>query len=56
MKVAKSSPAVSLALVVAAAGVVTASPEFALDEAGEFTAVRIPDVLLSPGDQSAGRQ
>ncbi len=56
MKTAKSPPAFSLALVIAAAGVVTASPELTLDAVGEFTPAHLAAALLGSLDQPAGRR
>jgi hypothetical protein len=41
-------------LVVMAAGVATASPEFTVDAIGEFTPIPLPDTLRSLSDQTSG--
>ncbi len=55
MKISGPLPTGSLALVVVAAGVVTVSPEFALDAVSEFTPLRLSDALLSLGSVAATR-
>jgi hypothetical protein len=50
MNTNRQVPLGSLALVVMAAGTVTASPEFAAEKVGEFTPIRLPDIPLKPGD------
>jgi len=46
-------PARNLALVVMAAGVVTASPEFVMEKVGEFMPLRLPDILMGHGDPAS---
>jgi len=50
MNTKRQVPARSLALVVMAAGVVTASAESAAEKNGEFTPIRLPDILSGLGD------
>jgi len=54
MSISRQVPARTLALVVMAAGVATASPEFTVDAIGEFTPIPLPDTLRSLSDQTSG--
>ena len=54
MNTKRQMPTRSLALVVMAAGVATASPEFAVETVGEFTPIRLSDTLLSFSDPTSG--
>jgi hypothetical protein len=56
MKIAHRLPAGSPALVVMAAGVVTASSEFTLDAVDEYTPVRLADSLLNLSDKPTARR
>jgi hypothetical protein len=53
MNTKRQVPAWSLALVVMAAGVVTASSEFVAEQVGEFTPIRLPDMLKGFGDPAS---
>ena len=56
MKTKRQVPARRLALVVMAAGVVTATPEFVVETVGEFTPIRSLDTLLSFGDPTSSQR
>jgi hypothetical protein len=56
MNAKRQVPARSLALVVMAAGVVTASPEFAVETVGEFAPMRLADTLLSFSGPTSGHK
>ena len=53
MNTKKQVPTGSLALVVMAAGVVTACPEFTVETVGEFTPSQLPDTLMGLGDPTS---
>ena len=55
MNTKRQVPARRLALVVMAAGVVTASPEFAAETVGEITSVRLSDILTGFSDLASSR-
>gem|GEM_PF-2767019 len=54
MKISLPVQVKNLALVAMAAGVVTASPEFTLEAAGEFTPIRLSDILSGSGEPGLG--
>jgi hypothetical protein len=54
MSISRQVPVRSLALVVMAAGVATASPEFTVDAIGEFTPIPLSDMLRSLSDSTPG--
>jgi hypothetical protein len=54
MKISRLGPAGSLALVVLAAGVVTACLEFPAETVSELASARLPDTLMALGDPTPG--
>jgi len=56
MNTQRQVPARSLALVVVAAGVATASPEFAVETVGEFTPIQLSETLLSFSNPTSGHK
>jgi hypothetical protein len=53
MNTNKQVPTGSLALVVMAAGVVTACPEFTVETVGELTLCQVPDIPMGLGEPAS---